>query len=70
MTVEEIFFPQGDLVRQMREQCASEADIKEVVAELKARKRVLEAKVRSGFINLLPSFTSNNGCYFFSSITY
>lgn len=36
---------QGDLVRQMKQDGAPDVDITKAVAELKARKRTLEAKV-------------------------
>ncbi|KAF7669275.1 hypothetical protein LDENG_00203280 [Lucifuga dentata] len=35
---------QGELVRQMKEQGASEQDMSKAIAELKARKKILEAK--------------------------
>lgn len=37
---------QGDLVRKLKEDKAPQVDIDRAVAELKARKRILEAKVR------------------------
>lgn len=36
---------QGDLVRKLKEDKAPQVDVDRAVAELKARKRVLEAKV-------------------------
>lgn len=39
------FFPQGELVRKLKEEKAPQVDIDRAVAELKARKRILEAKV-------------------------
>lgn len=36
---------QGDLVRQMKQDGAPEVDVTKAVAELKARKKALEAKV-------------------------
>lgn len=36
---------QGDLVRQMKQDGAPDVDVTKAVAELKARKRTLEAKV-------------------------
>lgn len=38
---------QGELVRQMKEDGVPDVDITKAVAELKARKKVLEAKVRA-----------------------
>ncbi|XP_049421071.1 glycine--tRNA ligase [Epinephelus fuscoguttatus] len=35
---------QGDLVHQLKEKCASEQELSKAVAELKARKKILEAK--------------------------
>lgn len=40
------FFLQGDLVHQLKQTGASEHEVNKAVAELKARKKVLEAKVR------------------------
>jgi hypothetical protein len=36
----------GEVVRQMKEQGAAEQAVNQAVAELRARKRTLEAKVR------------------------
>lgn len=41
---------QGDLVRKLKEDKAPQADVDKAVAELKARKRVLEATVSRGFL--------------------
>lgn len=38
---------QGDLVRQMKADGAPDVDVTKAVAELKARKKILEAKVRA-----------------------
>lgn len=46
---------QGDLVHQLKGKGVSEQELSRAVAELKARKRVLEAKVRS--------FTTSLCCY-------
>lgn len=50
-----VFSPgaQGDLVRQMKVDGAPDVDVTKAVAELKARKKVLEAKVGAviSFIN-------------------
>ncbi|MGH0139698.1 UNVERIFIED_CONTAM: hypothetical protein FKN15_042985, partial [Acipenser sinensis] len=43
---------QGDLVRQLKEEKAPAVDVSKAVAELKARKRVLEAKRHSLCFNL------------------
>lgn len=40
-----LFVDQGDLVRKLKEDKAPQVDVDRAVAELKARKRVLEAKV-------------------------
>uniref|UniRef100_A0A3B1JEI4 Glycine--tRNA ligase n=1 Tax=Astyanax mexicanus TaxID=7994 RepID=A0A3B1JEI4_ASTMX len=52
--IEEILAPlrqavkeQGELVRQMKSENAPDVDVTKAVAELKARKRILEAKVRT-----------------------
>lgn len=45
---------QGDLVHQLKEKGASEQELSRAVAELKARKKILEAKVRS--------FTTSRRC--------
>lgn len=37
----------GDLVRQMKTDGAPDVDVTKAVAELKARKKILEAKVRA-----------------------
>ena len=42
------FFGQGDLVRKLKEDKAPQVDVEKAVAELKARKRILEAKVSLG----------------------
>lgn len=39
-------FLQGDLVHQLKEKGASEQELSKAAAELKARKKILEAKVR------------------------
>lgn len=41
-----IIYVQGDLVHQLKEKGASEQQLSKAVAELKARKRILQAKVR------------------------
>lgn len=38
---------QGDLVRKLKAENAPDVDVNKAVAELKARKRILEAKVRN-----------------------
>ena len=40
-----LFVDQGDFVRKLKEDKAPQVDVDRAVAELKARKRVLEAKV-------------------------
>jgi glycyl-tRNA synthetase len=40
-----LFVGQGDFVRKLKEDKAPQVDVDRAVAELKARKRVLEAKV-------------------------
>lgn len=54
-------FLQGDLVHQLKEKGAKEQELSRAVAELKARKKILEAKVRVSqlLVNLfLASFSS------------
>lgn len=45
-----LFVGQGDLVRKLKEDKAPQVDVDKAVAELKARKRVLEAKVSLGIL--------------------
>lgn len=48
---------QGDLVHQLKENGAKESELSRAIAELKARKRTLEAKVKVShlLVNLSPS---------------
>lgn len=57
---------QGDLVHQLKEKGASEQELSRAVAELKARKKVLEAKVRSLTTSLrcLPARTHTKRFHF------
>lgn len=52
---------QGDLVHQLKEKGASEQELSRAVAELKARKKILEAKVRSFTTSLccLPALSTH-----------
>lgn len=54
---------QGELVRQMKAENAPDVDVTKAVAELKARKRTLEAKVRSD----VPFHHTQSGHEFHSS---
>ena len=44
--VKNFIFMQGELVHRLKEQGASESELSKAVGELKARKKILETKVR------------------------
>lgn len=54
--VKHVIFLQGDLVYQLKGQGASELELSKAVSELKARKKILEAKVRVSqlLVNFFP----------------